>query len=196
MPPTRLPSLATGAEALTISGTALNIDNLHTFTGTRGRTGGLNVTFTNADGLGHVAATGGSGVNTFTFDDTAAGAASFTVGLHCQWRHWYNKHAGHPSGYTEQSSLAGVGANITNIATIEHNTAGGADRHSHRRPEPDGLGHDVRSGMEPITPHTVTVSNITNAQTVEFSGTVRSTDLTLDARDPGRWARSSTSTLR
>jgi hypothetical protein len=52
-------------EALTLSGTALNIDNLHTFTGT-GTTVGLDVIFNETVALGAVvAATGGSGVNTF-----------------------------------------------------------------------------------------------------------------------------------
>ena len=69
--------VATGAEFLTLQGTALNIDNLHTFTGTA-ETGGVSVTFTKAvHHAGHVAATGGSGDDTFTFADTAAGAASF-----------------------------------------------------------------------------------------------------------------------
>ena len=72
----------TGAEALVISGSALNIDNLHTFTGNATGsvdTGGVDAVFANADGLGHVAATGGSGVNTFEFGDvTATGAAGFT----------------------------------------------------------------------------------------------------------------------
>ena len=70
----------TGAEALILSGSALNIDNLHTLTGagTTPDTGGMTVTFTNDDGLGHVAATGGSGVNTFTFLETGTDTASFT----------------------------------------------------------------------------------------------------------------------
>jgi hypothetical protein len=71
---------ATGAEFLTLGGTALDIHNLHTFTGNGATadTGGLNVFFTNDDGLGQVAATGGSGVNTFEFGDNATtGAATF-----------------------------------------------------------------------------------------------------------------------
>ena len=112
----------TSTEALTISGAALNIDNLHTFTGT-GTTVGLTVTFTNPDGLGHVDATGGSGVNTFTFDAQTTGA-----------------HVGE-AGFTSASTVdggtgttntlgiealngailqPGVGPNITGIATIEH----------------------------------------------------------------------------
>ena len=69
-----------GAEFLTLGGTALDIHNLHTFTGNGATadTGGLNVFFTNDDGLGQVAATGGSGVNTFEFGDNATtGAATF-----------------------------------------------------------------------------------------------------------------------
>jgi hypothetical protein len=69
-----------GAEFLTLGGTALDIHNLHTFTGngTTADTGGLNVFFTNDDGLGQVSATGGSGVNTFEFGDNATtGAATF-----------------------------------------------------------------------------------------------------------------------
>ena len=63
---------AAGAEFLTISGSALNIDNLHTFTGngTTPDTGGLDVIFNETAAGGHVAATGGSGVNTFEFGDT------------------------------------------------------------------------------------------------------------------------------
>ena len=41
--------IATGAENLTIHGTALNIANLHTFTGTAAA-GGLNVTFNDSTG--------------------------------------------------------------------------------------------------------------------------------------------------
>ena len=88
----------------------------------------LNAFFTNADGLGQVDATGGSGVNTFEFDDTAAGLASFTSASTVNGGTGgagtntliIDADNGGPGGAI---LLAGVGPNITNIATIEHNGA-------------------------------------------------------------------------
>ena len=167
-----------GAEFLTLSGTALNIDVLHTFTGNAATpgpdTGGLNVTFTNADGAGNVAVTGGSGVNTFTFDETLAGAASFTAAS------TVNGGSGATNTLDIQADtgailLAGVGAGITGIATIEHSTdllGQTGNLTADLSQMGSALTFDLGGtyGVVPGTA-TVTVSNITNAQTVEFSGT-------------------------
>ena len=118
-----------GAEALVISGSALNIDNLHTFTGNSATTppgpdtGGVDATFTNADGLGHVAATGGSGVNTFTFDETGAGLASFTSASTVDGGTGTTNTLGIQAD-TGAILLAGVGPNITDIQTVERTTSG------------------------------------------------------------------------
>jgi hypothetical protein len=163
---------AAGAEALTLSGgTALNIDNLHTFTGnnaTTPDTGGLDVTFANGDGAGHVAVTGGSGVNTFTFLETGAGAASFTTAS------TVDGGTGATNTLDIQAAtgailLAGVGAGITDIQTIEHTGAQGgaaltADLSQMGSATTFNLAGDYSAAG-------VTVSDITNAQTVEFSGT-------------------------
>jgi hypothetical protein len=113
---------AAGAEALTIAGPGLNINNLHTFDGT-GMTGNLSAEFTNPDGAGHVAATGGSGDNTFIFDATGAELASFTSASSV------NGGTGTDNTLVIQANfdaivLAGVGPNITNIQTIESTTEG------------------------------------------------------------------------
>jgi hypothetical protein len=174
---------ATGAEFLTLGGTALDIHNLHTFTGNGATadTGGLNVFFTNNDGLGQVAATGGSGVNTFEFGDNAlTGAATFDSA------DTVNGGTGGANTNTliidatqGPILLGGVGANITNIATIEHNGA------QNGTPITADLSLMALSSATTLDLHgdynsAVTVNNITNAQTVEFSGTSAvGADLTL-----------------
>ncbi len=175
---------ATGAEFLTLQGTALNIDHLHTFTGngTTPDTGGLDVIFTNNDGLGHVAATGGSGVNTFEFDATTA-AALGGAGL---------------SSFTSTSSvnggtgttntliidathgavlLTGDGPNITNIATVEHS---GVQNGTPITADLALIGSATTFDLAGDYNALVTVSDITDAQTLEYSGTsVAGADLVL-----------------
>jgi hypothetical protein len=171
----------TGAEALVISGSALNIDNLHTFNANGNTTptppvppdtGGVDATFTNADGLGLVAATGGSGVNTFTFDDTAAGLASFTSASTVNGGSGATNTLGIQAD-TGAILLAGVGAGITGIATIEHTTAG--VQTGNLTADLSQMGSattfDLAGTYSAVAGTTVTVSDITNAQTVEFSGT-------------------------
>ena len=168
---------AAGAEFLTISGPALDIHNLHTCTGngtTPGPdTGGVDATFTNADGAGNVAVTGGSGVNTFTFDETGAGLASFTSAS------TVNGGSGTTNTLDIQADhgailLAGVGAGITGIATIEHTTSA-AGQAGNLTAELSQMGSattfDLAGTYSAVAGTTVTVNDITNAQTVEFSGT-------------------------
>ena len=181
---------ASGAEFLNLSGTALNIDNLHTFTGNATGavdTGGLNVTFTNADGLGHVAATGGSGVDTFTFDATAAGLASFTSASSVDGGTGTSNTLGIQAD-TGAILLAGVGSNITDIQTIVHTTAG---------VQTGALTADLALAGSATTfdlaghyNGLVTVNDITDAQTVEYSAlstagvTDSPTDLVLNHVTP------------
>jgi hypothetical protein len=175
----------TSTEALTISGTALNIDNLHTFTGT-GTTVGLNVTFTNPDGLGHVDATGGSGVNTFTFDDVTLGAtagdASFTSASTVDGGTGTTNTLGIQAD-TGAILLTGVGPNITDIQTIVHTTDAAG--------QTGALTADLALAGSATTfdlagdymLEGVTVTDITNAMTVEYSGS--GAELTLVHATPG-----------
>ena len=176
----------TGAEFLNLSGTALNIDNLHTFNANSSTapntpdTGGLDVVFANADGLGHVAVTGGSGVNTFEFGDvTATGGASFNT-------------TSTVDGGTGTSNtliidatngavlLPGVGANITGIATVEHNGV----QTGALTADLSQIGSATTFDLNGTYDNLVTVSNI-GTQTVEFSGTsVAPADLVLVAAPP------------
>jgi hypothetical protein len=162
----------TGAEALVISGSALNIDNLHTFNGngttTTPDTGGVDATFTNADGVGHVDATGGSGVNTFTFDETAAGLASFTSASTVDGGTGTTNTLGIEAN-TGVILLAGVGAGITGIATIEHTTDGLATGNLTADLSQMGSATTLDLAGD-YNAFFVNVTNITNAQTVEFSG--------------------------
>ena len=172
----------TGAEALVISGSALNIDNLHTFTGngTTPDTGGVDAIFANADGLGHVDATGGSGVNTFEFGDVAAtGLASFTT-------------TSTVDGGTGVSNTliidatngailnTGVGPNITGIATIEHSGAEAGALTADLALMGSATTFDLAGTYSGAG---VIVTDITNAMTVEYSGS--GAVLTLEHASPG-----------
>ena len=162
---------ATGAEFLNLSGTALNIDNLHTFTGNATGavdTGGVDVVFTNNDGLGHVAATGGSGVDTFEFErQTATRVASFT---------------------STSSVNGGTGTANTLIIDATHGaillTGDRLQHHEHRRRSSTAvfrtrppltadlalIGSATTFDLAGTYDNLVTVNDITSAQTVEFSG--------------------------
>ena len=72
--------IVTGAQNLTIDGTALNIANLHTFTGTAAA--GPWTCF--SSGVGHVAATGGSAERHFQLRVCRWGGN--LLGLQCRWR--------------------------------------------------------------------------------------------------------------
>ena len=157
---------ATSTEALTISGSALNIANLHTFDGSAA-TVDENVFF---NGFGAVAATGGSGDNTFTFTTGAGDFGTFSGSGST-----VNGGVGGTNTLVIQADTgpiiaAGDNAGITNIATVVHDTVGG------------GFGVITADllGLNPATVFdlngtydaaAVTVSNIANDQTVEFSGT-------------------------
>jgi hypothetical protein len=180
----------TGAEALVISGSALDIDNLHTFNANSSTapdtpdTGGVDAIFTNADGVGHVDATGGSGVNTFEFG--AVTVAGPTLGQ---------------AGFTAASTVdggtgttntliidatngailaTGVGPNITDIATIEHS---GVQNGTPLTADLALMGSATTFDLAGTYDNLVTVNDITNAQTVEYSAlgspTASPTDLVL-----------------
>ncbi len=155
-----------GAEFLTLTGNALNIDHLHTFTGagTTPDTGGVDVTFTNADGLGHVAATGGSGVNTFNFDETGTGTAGFTTLSTVDGGTGTSNTLGIEAA-TGAILLPGVGANITGIATVEHfGLQTGA-----LTADLSQMGSATIFDLAGDYTALVTVNNITDGQTVEYS---------------------------
>ena len=176
----------TGAEFLFLSGNALNIDNLHTFTANSTTapdtpdTGGVNVFFTNDDGLGHVAAVGGSGVNTFEFGETATDAAGFTSASTVDGGTGTTNTLIIDAG-TGAILLPGVGPNITDIATVEHSGfqtgALTADLALMGSATTFDLGGDYNA--------LVTVTDITNAMTVEYSGTsVLGADVVLEHTTP------------
>jgi hypothetical protein len=185
----------TGAEALILSGTALNIDHLHTFNANSSTapdtpdTGGVTATFTNADGLGHVAVTGGTGVNTFIFDETAAGTASFNATSPATTS-TVNGGTGATNTLGIQADhgailLPGVGANITGIATIEH-TTGALGQTGALTADLNQMGSATIFDLAgAYTAFTTAVSNITSTQTVEYSGTsTPGGDLDLFAAPP------------
>ena len=152
---------ATTTEALVISGEAMDIANLHTFNGSAA-TGDLTVVFNDH---GTVAATGGAGddrfvfttpdgLSTFSGSTVDGGAGTNTLVI------WAD---------TGTILAATDGPNITNIATVVHNTEGAF-----------GVLTADLTGLNPATifdlngtydAAAVTVSNIANDQTVEFSGT-------------------------
>ena len=170
-----------GAEFLTLTGGAFNIDNLHTFTGNSATTppgpdtGGVTVTFGNADGLGHVAATGGSGVNTFIFGETAVGTPGFTSTSSVDGGTGTSNTLEIVSS-TGAILLAGVGPNITGVATIEHTGGQIGPLSADLALMGSATTFDLAGayGGFPIT-----VNDITNAQTVEYSATSSPTVLTL-----------------
>jgi hypothetical protein len=177
----------TGAEALILSGTALNIDNLHTFNANSSTapntpdTGGVTATFTNADGLGHVVVTGGSGVDTFNFNATTAGAAGFTTLSTVNGGSGTTNTLGIGAA-SVAILLPGVGADITGIATVEHFGLQTAALTADLSQLGSATTFDLAGAY---TAFTTTVSNITSAQTVEYSGTsVAGTDLVLAPAAP------------
>jgi hypothetical protein len=178
---------AASTEALTISGTAvasaLNIDNLHTFNGSGAVAAvGLNVTFTNPDGLGHVAATGGAGVDTFNFAATAAGTAGFTTLSTVNGGTGTTNTLGIGAD-TGAIFLSGVAAQITNIQTIDHIGPQTAALTADLSQAPASV---TTFGLDGAYTNTVTVSNIINAMTVEYSGTpAAAADVILTHAAPG-----------
>ena len=183
---------AAGAAALTLTGgagdNALNIDHLHTFTGNSATTppgpdtGGLTVTFTSttASRQRHRRPSRATRVNTFTFDEVTvgatAGAASFTAAS------TVNGGSGATNTLDIQAAtgailLAGVGAGITGIATIEHTGAQTGALTADLSQMGSATTFDL--GGNYTGAGFVTVSNITNAQTVEYSGTSVGTNVLL-----------------
>ena len=173
---------ATGAEFLTISGSALNIANLHTFDGTAAA-GGFEVFF---NGFGPVAATGDAAStanDTFVFTTGAGDAGNFSGSGST-----VTGGGGADNTLVIQADngtilAAGDNPGITDIATIVHETvaAGGAN---------GALTADL-TGLNPATvfdlagaydTQTISVTDIDNAQTVEFSGS--GGHLTLAAPTP------------
>ncbi len=180
--------IVTGAEALIITdpSTAMNIDNLHTFNANSSTapdtpdTGGVTANFINTDGLGHVAVTGGTGVDTFNFDETGAGTAGFTT------LSTVNGGTGTSNTLGIEADmgailLPGVGANITGIATVVHTGFQTADLTADLSQLGSATTFDLAGDY---TGFTTTVSNI-GTQTVEYSGTsTAGTDLVLVAAPP------------
>jgi hypothetical protein len=175
----------TGAEAITFVGDAsatyaLNIDNLHTFNANSSTapntpdTGGVTATFTNPDGLGHVDVTGGSGVNTFNFDDVTTGALAGTAGFTTMTvvdggTGGLNTNTLGIEANTGAILLTGVGANITDIQTVVHTTDGVAT--GALTADLSQLGSATTFNLAgDYGAQTVNVTNITNAHTVEYSG--------------------------
>jgi hypothetical protein len=172
----------TGAEFLNLHGSVLNIDNLHTFTGAGAATpppaadtGGFDVVFNETAAGGHVAATGGSGVNTFEFGLAPGGTPSFTSAS------TVNGGTGATNtliidANTGPILLAGVGAGITNIATVENQTVGATAALSADLAQLGSATTFNLIGAYGGNP--VTVTDITDAMTVGYSGSALS-DLTL-----------------
>ena len=165
--------LGTGVEPLTISGTALNIGNLHTFNGTAA-TGALDVFF---NGFGAVAATGGAGDDTFTFTVAAGDAGSFSgSGSTVDGGAGTNTLVIQADTGTILDG-AGDNAGIKNIATVVHDTVNADGATGNFTADLTGLapatvfdlnGSYFNTGT--LVDHTIDVTNIANDQTVEFSG--------------------------
>jgi hypothetical protein len=164
---------AAGAAALTLTGDALEITNLHTFAGGTA-TGDQTVTFENPNGTGHVDVTGGSGTNTFIFDAQTVGATIGEAGFTAAST--VNGGTGTSNileiGATHGDILAtGVGPNITGIAEIEHFGVQGVGVAGLLTADLSRMGSATTFDLGGAYDSLVTVSNITNAQTVEYSGT-------------------------
>jgi len=160
----------TGAENLDIFGTALNIANLHTFNGSAA-TGNLEAWFFGR-GTGGVSATGGSGNNDFIFG-TVNGTANFTAADSV------NGGVGGTNTLTIETEtgailLAGVGSNITHIQTIEQisddqgttNVTGATSADMSLAGSATTLALDANYNH-----NNVTVTNLTDADTVTYGGT-------------------------
>jgi hypothetical protein len=165
--------IETGAQNLTLvgdlaAGSGMNIANLHTYNGKAG-TGNQIVRF---DGVGNVAATGGSKDDTFVFDNTGnLPGPTFTKDSSVDGGAGMNELE---IAATQGALLgAGVGPNITNIQVIEHRAGDGFP----------GMTGDLTVDMSRAgsateldlvatynNAFTVTVTNLTNAQTVLFEG--------------------------
>ena len=161
--------VATGAAALQLQGTALNIANLHTFTGTAAA-GGVDVFF---NGTGHVAATGGAGDDTFNFLTTAAGVATFLSTSSVDGGAGTNTlviQANHGAILDIGTAPFVPGSNITNIQTVENTTDGAAT--GLLTADLAALGSANTFDLAGnYGANNVQVSDITNLQTVEYSGT-------------------------
>ena len=165
--------MATGAQTLDIDGNALNIANLTTFDASAA-TGNVTAWFFGR-GTGALSATGGSGVNDFVFGANPDGTANFTA------KDSVNGGTGANNTLSIEVEtgailLAGVGSNITNIHTIEQ-ISGDVNGHVTGDTSADmslagsatvlALDANYRSGG---VDHNVTVTNLTNADTVTYGG--------------------------
>ena len=166
--------VATGAQNLDIfsnqAGRALNIANLKTFDGSAA-TGNVTAWFFGR-GTGALSATGGSGNNDFVFGANPNGTANFTAADSVNGGTGANTLSIEVE--TGAILLAGVGSNITNIHTIEQisdDVNGSCDR-SLPAPTCRWRGRLLCSPSMPITTaNNVTVTNLTNADTVTYGGT-------------------------
>jgi hypothetical protein len=154
---------------------ALNIANLHTFNGGTA-TGNLDVWFFGR-GTGKIAVTGGSGNNDFVFATANGGGSNFTAGDSI------NGGVGGTNALvleveTGAILLPGVGPNITNIQTIEQISNDVGPGHTTALTTADmslagsattlALNANYHNGG---VHESVTVTNLTNADTVTYGGT-------------------------
>ena len=123
------------------------------------------------NGLGHVAATGGSADDTFTFDDTAAGGASFLSTSSVDGGAGTNQlviQANHGAILDVGAAPFVPGSNIVNIQTVVHETDGVAT--ANLTADLVALGSATTFDLAGnYNLHNVSVTDITNAQTVEYS---------------------------
>lgn len=176
-----------GAQDLTLLGTSsvLDLANLETFDGTQAE-GNLTVTF---NGTGDVVVDGGSGDDDFTFP---AGAGAVTVRGNAG-NDVFTFLAGNNNPTTfgpedladggagenrlrlqaDQGVLlaAGVGASILNIGTIEHITVGAFSGNLSVNMAESGSATTLDLAGNYGNNFNVTVTNLTNADTVIYSGT-------------------------
>jgi hypothetical protein len=179
----------TGDQNLTIAGSALNIANLKTYNGSAG-TGTQNVFF---NGNGGVAATGGTANDTFTFTVLPGQPTSF-VGPASSVDGGGGVNKLVLEADTGAIIVAGDAGSIKNIQEVDHITVpaggGGVGATGDFTADLAGLGSattfnlagdykDAGGGAN----HKVLVSDITNAQTVEYSGKDLG-DLTLTHQPP------------
>jgi len=154
----------TGSQRIHLEGSAMNIANLHTLNGSA-TSGGLEAVF---NGTGNVAATGGTGNDVFTFLTGFTKDSSVNGG------------GGNDRVITVIDSGAilgvGVGPNLVSVEVIEHRTSANAAGNSN--PATGAFTADM-SRMGSATEldlqghynnNDVNVSNLTDAQTVVYSG--------------------------
>ena len=122
-------------------------------------------------GTGHVAATGGSGDDSFIFGSGPAGTANFTSADNVNGNGGANTLAIEVE--TGAILLAGVGPNITNIQTIAQvSNDDNGNVTGHTSADMSLAGSATTLALDADYVHnSVTVTNLTNADTVTYGGT-------------------------